>query len=154
MKSNEGKFMEHFSILIDQHKNIRNLLQAVQKKIPIQERTELLKRILTEINAHTLVEERHVYPVLENFEPLKREVYGFWREHERLRQELHSVIAVAQDERQFQNQMVRLSQTFEEHIKEEENRIFPEASKVVPKEELKKIDRNIAISVEQTKKVA
>ncbi len=146
--------MAHFLILFEQHKSIRNLITLIQKQISPQERNEVLRRIRLEIESHTALEEAHVYPVLENFEPLKREVFGFWREHERLKQELKSVIAVQQDDRLFQNQLIRLNQAFEEHIKEEESRIFPDAFKLVSKDQLEKIDHNLQIATQQTKKVA
>jgi hypothetical protein len=146
--------MEHFNILFDQHKAVRQLIVSVQKHSSSSERLEILNRIRSEIESHTSLEEQFVYPVLENFEPLKREVFGFWREHERLRQELRNLIAVCQDDRQFQTQMIQVNQAFEDHIKEEESRIFPEAFKVVPKDQLVKIDRNLHSAVQLTKKVA
>ena len=146
--------MEHFVILIEQHKAVRKFIQAAQKSESAQERSEILNKIRVEFEAHMALEEKHVYPVLENFESLKREVFGFWREHERIRQDLRQAIATSQDERQFQSLLARLTQSFEIHVREEENRIFPEACRVVPKHQLESVDRNIDLSVKQTKKVA
>jgi hypothetical protein len=146
--------MENLAVLLNQHKSIRSLLQVVQKHLSSHDRNETLHRIRSEIENHTSLEEAHVYPILENFEPLKREVFGFWREHERLRTELESVLAVYQDEEQFQKNLIRLNQTFEEHIKEEETQIFPEACKIVPKEQLEKIDRNLEAATQRTRKIA
>lgn len=150
----ELEYMEHFRVLLDQHKAVRQLLQTVQKQGSSKERVDLIRQIQSEVNSHTVLEENHVYPVLENYEPLKKEVFSFWREHQKLRQEIQNLMSIHQDERQFQTVLGRVNQMFEEHIRDEENQIFPEACKVIPKDQLQKIDQQLQTAIEQTRKVA
>jgi hemerythrin-like domain-containing protein len=135
--------MDHVVVLMNQHKSIRNLLKAAQKSGTVQERTGLLDRLRSEIDLHTYLEESQVYPVLEDYDSLKSQVYGLWQEHERLRQELQSALSVHQDERAFQARLSRLRQLFEEHMREEEVHIYPNARKLLSPDLLERLERNL-----------
>lgn len=146
--------MDHLEILINQHKSIRKLLHLAKESENLQNRVECLDRLKSEIELHTFLEEAEVYPVLENYDSLKRQVYGFWREHERLKQELHSLLSVHQDERAFQSLLSRIDELFEEHVREEENHIFPEARKLLNAGMLEKLEQDLKSTMKQGKMAA
>jgi iron-sulfur cluster repair protein YtfE (RIC family) len=135
--------MDHLETLIKQHKNIRHLLQSAQSLPSGKERSQILDQLRSEIDLHTYLEEAYVYPVLEEYDHLKRQVYGFWREHERLKQRVQSTSSVHQDEKKYQALLSQLIGVFEEHVREEEVHIFPEARRIMGAEQLEQIERNL-----------
>lgn len=137
------EYMDHFEILITQHQSIRQKLHSAQTASGATERTRLLERIRTEIELHTYLEEAHVYPVLEVFDSLRRQVFGFWKEHEWIRVALEETLSVHQDERMFQARLSELSSKFEEHAREEERHIFPEARRLLSSDQLERMERKL-----------
>lgn len=143
--------MDPLSILVDQHKSIRSLLEAVKKPGP--ERTKRIERLHSELDLHMYLEESHLYPALENYDSLKSQVFTFWKEHERIREELQALHSVHQDEHAFRGRRSRLSSFFEEHVREEESHVFPEARKLLGSDQLEKIARDL-LAATQGKGVA
>lgn len=135
--------MDHLKILIAQHQSIRQKLHSAQATNGVAERSRILEQIRSEIELHTYLEEAHVYPVLENFDSMKRQVFGFWREHERIRVAIQEALSVHQDERVFQTRVSSLVALFEEHVREEEHHLFPEARRLLSADQLEKMERNL-----------
>ena len=135
--------MDHLETLIKQHKSIRHLLQSAQSLTSGKERSQVLEQLRSEIDLHTYLEEAYVYHVLEKYDHFKRQVYGFWREHERLKQGIQSTLSVHQDEREYLAHLSQLIGIFEEHVREEEVHIFPEARRIMGSAQLEQIERNL-----------
>ncbi len=141
--------MDKLEILLTQHREIRKLLrEAVRPKSPA-DRVRALEEARSEIDFHTYLEESSVYPILEDYDSLKRQVYGFWREHEKIHQELHAVLSIHQQEELFQEKLSSLIALFEEHVREEEVHIFPEARKLLGTDRLEIIARELKIRISE-----
>lgn len=145
--------MDQLSALIDQHRSIRKLITAGERSKSARERVRLLDQIRSEFEFHAYLEESYVYPVLEDYERLKQQIYGFWKDHEAFRAGLQNLESVHQNERLFQERLIKLAGLFEEHIREEEIHIFPEARKLIGADQLDQIERSIKKSI-QEKKIA
>ncbi|MGZ3709014.1 MAG: hemerythrin domain-containing protein, partial [Bdellovibrionota bacterium] len=104
--------MDPLSTLIDQHKHIREHLEAVKK--PGLARPKLLEELRSQLDFHMYLEECCVYPLLEDYDELQSQVFGFWAEHEHLRAELQQLLEAQQDEDLFQANLVSLGAFFEE----------------------------------------
>lgn len=99
-------------------------------------RREILQALTSELNVHEAIEEQVLYPALEPHPEAHEVVLEGFQEHhfaDMIVKELHEV---ATDDEQWGAKFKVLKENVEHHISEEENRLFPAARGVLPKEEL------------------
>lgn len=141
--------MDQFEVLVTQHREIRKLLHEALQSKSAADRVHALEAVRSKIEVHTYLEEACVYPMLEDYNSLKRQVYGFWREHDKIRQEQQSTLLIHQQEQEFQVRLSALISLFDEHVREEEVHIFPEARKLLGADQLETMARNLKAMISE-----
>jgi hypothetical protein len=141
--------MQRFETLINQHHSIRKLIKSITQESSAEKTSEILIKLRNEIDFHTYLEEVYVYPALENYHELKREIYSLWTEHERLRETIDSLLFSHQNEKLFRSHLKELTTIFEEHIHEEEHHTFPDARRLLGSSGIEKIENHLKTAIAQ-----
>lgn len=105
----------------------------------VKKRTELLKTLTRELNAHELIEEKVLYPALQSHPQAKDIVLEGYQEHhvaDLIVGELHGL---ARDDEQWGPKFKVLKENIEHHIKEEEGQMFRTARGIFSAEQLQQL---------------
>ena len=126
------------ALLMADHRRFENLLKEGEATTERAKkgRREILKALTSELNVHEAIEEQILYPALEPHAEAHDLVLESFQEHhvaDLVVKELHDV---ATDDEQWGAKFKVLKENVEHHISEEENKMFPAARGVLPKEEL------------------
>lgn len=143
------------ALLENDHRRVQKLLKQGEKtgERAAGRRAQLLETLTAELRAHELIEERVLYPALEE-QPEAREVAleGFQEHHvvNVIIEELHRVAA---DEEQWGAKFSVLKENLEHHIEEEEGEMFRTARGLFSQEELDAMGAKMAaIKAEQARR--
>lgn len=134
------------ALLETEHRQLEKLLAQGEETTEraIKGRTELLKRLTTELADHELIEERVLYPALQAHAEARDIVLEGFQEHhvaDIIVNELHQV---AKDDEQWGAKFKVLKENLEHHIQEEEGAMFRTARAVLGREELQALGARMA----------
>jgi hypothetical protein len=130
-----------FQILEREHRRFEQLLAQGEDTTERARKTrrELLDTLLSELNAHELMEEKILYPALEKHPETREIVLEGFEEHH-----VADVIAaelsnVATDDEQWGAKFKVLKENIEHHIEEEEREMFRVARGIFSRDELREL---------------
>jgi len=145
--------MDAIGLLKADHKKVKGLLEQLESTTEraASKRKKLLGQIESELKAHTSVEETIFYPAFRDAVKKKedREMYfEALEEHHVVKLVLPEIAATDPSSEEFGAKAKVLKELVTHHAKEEEKDMFPEAKKVLSKEEL----MELGAEMEQSKK--
>jgi hemerythrin superfamily protein len=131
-------------LLKEDHKKVKALLEALEKTTERagKRRAVLLRQIKTELTVHTNIEETIFYPAFRDAVAKKedREMYfEALEEHHVVKLVLPEIEATDPTSEPFGAKAKVLKELVTHHAKEEEREMFPEARKVLDKDELQQL---------------
>ena len=137
------------SLLKADHKKVKGLLEELEKTTEraAQKRTKLLGKIETELRVHTNIEETIFYPAFRDAVQKRedREMYfEALEEHHLVKMVLPELQATDPTSEPFAAKAKVLKELVTHHAKEEERDMFPEAKKVLDKEQLIELGARMA----------
>lgn len=143
-----------FNLLINDHKKVKALLKEILSTSSSDKakRTEMFATLKHELQAHEKIEERYVYPPLEEKKPTHDKTEEAYEEHhvvDLLLKELDK-LDVTKDE--WIAKLTVLEENLIHHIKEEEKDLFIKAKKVLSQNTLDQIEESIETAKEQAPK--
>jgi hemerythrin-like domain-containing protein len=126
------------ALLKTDHRRFENLLKEGEATTERAKkgRREILKALTSELNVHEAIEEQVLYPALEPHAEAHDIVLESFQEHHVADMQIKELHEVATNDEQWGAKFKVLKESVEHHISEEENRMFPAARGVLPKEEL------------------
>jgi Hemerythrin HHE cation binding domain. len=129
------------SLLKADHKKVKGLLEELEQTTErgAKKRKKLLDQIENELRAHTNIEETIFYPAFRDAVKKKedREMYfEALEEHHVVKMVLPDIQGTDPTSEPFAAKAKVLKELVTHHAKEEEKEMFPEAKKVLDKEEL------------------
>jgi hemerythrin-like domain-containing protein len=139
--------MDAIRLLETDHRRMENLLKKGDETTArgVKARTELLKTLTRELNAHEHIEETVLYPALRSHPEAKDIVLEGYEEHhvaDLIVKELHGL---ARDNEQWGPKFKVLKENIEHHIEEEEDTMFPTARGIFSREELQALGELMAL---------
>ncbi|MBY0493008.1 MAG: hemerythrin domain-containing protein [Cyanobacteria bacterium] len=125
-------------LLKTDHRRFENLLKEGEATTERAKkgRREILKALTSELNVHEAIEEQVLYPALRPHAEAHDIVLESIEEHHVADTQIKELHDVATDDEKWGAKFSVLKESVEHHISEEENRMFPAARGVLPKEEL------------------
>jgi hemerythrin-like domain-containing protein len=128
-------------LLETDHRRMQGLLKQGEETTAraVKTRTELLKALTRELNAHELIEEKVLYPALQSHPAAKDIVLEGYQEHhvaDLIVRELHGL---ARNAEQWGPKFKVLKENIEHHIEEEEGEMFRTARGIFSREELQQL---------------
>lgn len=141
------KSVDAITLLKDDHKKVRGLLEQLEKSNSSTRREQLSSKIEMELKVHTQIEEEIFYPAFRDAAQKKDDREMFFEAKE----EHHVVDLVMPEVREtepsadeFPAKAKVLKELVLHHAKEEEKEMFPRAKKLMSKDELNELGDRLA----------
>ena len=135
--------MDAVSLLIADHNRVRGLFarfQEAEESKDTAQMAQLAKKILTELEVHTTIEEEIFYPAVKDAgEELKEVVDEGIEEHHVADTLMAEVKTLSPDDDAFAAKMKVLIESVEHHAEEEEKELFPPTRKAFDKDALEEL---------------
>lgn len=140
--------MDAIQLLKADHQEVKQLLTELADTTTraVKKRAELLEQIRINLKAHTQIEEEIFYPAFKKAGQ-KEEAKMYYEAMEEHRAAgdlvLPDLLNTATDSEQFGGRAKVLKELVEHHVKEEEEEMFKDARKLLSKEELKELGKQM-----------
>lgn len=124
-----------YDILKAEHKQVADLIQQAMR----DGSKETFFKIKAKTEPHLLGEEKLFYPILEEKSKLRDLVSHAYEEHNEIKSissELENMAAGSSD---WTSKIKELNESVSHHVEEEENKVFPEAQKVLSNDKAQQI---------------
>jgi hemerythrin-like domain-containing protein len=137
--------MDALEILKDDHEQVRYLVNELARTTESQEAeaAKLLAELSNALSLHTRIEEEVLYPALEPFDETTDLVKEGRNIHQEVGELIKQISFVSPGKEQFQDRVAELRDKFEQHIDENESRIFPEAEEIFSNNRLRQLGKRM-----------
>ena len=142
--------MDAITFLTNDHKVVRGMLEelAATTTRAVKTRTELLRKIAAELEAHTQIEEEIFYPAFKQAGEKSDDDKMFFEAMEEHRAAgdlvLPDLLQTEVGSDQFSGRAKVLKELVDHHAKEEEKEMFPRARKLMGKAQLQELGERLA----------
>ena len=140
--------MDAFSLLKADHREVAELFDELESASG-KSKLSVFAQIKTALDLHAHIEEKFFYPALEEPKQTHDITLEAYEEHDvvkKLLQELNRAKAV-NDEWEAQTKVLR--ENVEHHVEEEENELFPKATKVLSRDEIETLGEEMQAEKER-----
>ncbi|MFC7401411.1 hemerythrin domain-containing protein [Citricoccus sp. GCM10030269] len=138
-------------VLTTDHRQMLELLDQVQRTADPSERRDLADTVIAEVMRHSVAEEMHVYPVIEEHVPNgTEEVEHDKKEHDELVDVMKELEGADAADAAFLDLVKRMQDMLDHHVHDEEDEQFPKLRAHIPAEKL----RELGTKVEKAKELA
>lgn len=143
--------MTLFEVLIEDHRKVAKLLEESNETTEraLKTRQELLGKIKKELDLHTTIEEKFLYPLLKDFEETKDLTLESYQEHHVVKMLISELEKTPPESETWGAKLTVLKENVEHHVKEEEGSLFPKAKKVLTKDQIDRIG-NVMLEFKRT----
>jgi len=138
-------------ILTEDHREVTDLLKEITTSSDPEVRRDLADIVIAELVRHSVAEEMHVYPVMRELLPDGEQAVDHdTKEHKEIERTLKELEGADATTPRFDELIVSLSATLDDHVRDEEDEQFPRLRSRVPQDRLVELGRK----VETAKKAA
>lgn len=124
-----------YDILSAEHRQVADLLQQAMR----DGSKETFFKIKAKTDPHLLGEEKLFYPVLQQKEELRDLVDHAFEEHNQIKSISSELESMDAGSKNWTSKVKELNETVTHHVQEEENKVFPEAQKVLSQDRAQEI---------------
>ena len=117
--------MNALELLQGQHREVEQLMEKVAPSGGA-EKIALLGKIAESLTLHARLEERHLYPLLRQH-GLEQQVDHSLEEHTQMRRLVSEILELKRSDPRLDQAFGQLENVVRDHVREEENEIFPKA---------------------------
>jgi hemerythrin superfamily protein len=138
-------------VLEHDHREVEELFDQIETATDAGERRELTDQMITELIRHAVVEEQYLYPAARERVPdgdalVDQEI----ADHNEVEEALKALEDIDSDDPNFMTTFRQMSENVKEHVKEEEEELFPKLRQHATVDEL----RELGEKVQRAKKLA
>ncbi|MGH8273282.1 MAG: hemerythrin domain-containing protein [Gammaproteobacteria bacterium] len=131
-----------YEVLTRQHGEAKEMLDSLSRTSAesaedVRKRQTTSHRLVAELISHNEAESLTLYKRLLEFEDIRNRVEEHRREHETVDTELQGLLNVNVEDDAWLEKLLEIKKAVERHIEDEENRLFPEARKLLDRGEAK-----------------
>jgi hemerythrin superfamily protein len=130
--------MDALELLQQDHERVKKLLKRVELTGDRKQQKQIFNEIKAELQAHTRIEEKIFYPVMEQHEELRAMALEGLERHKQVRTLLRQMARISSSDK-FKPKLKTLHDHIEHHSREEEGEFFPKIREVVNSAELEKL---------------
>ncbi|HJU17701.1 MAG TPA: hemerythrin domain-containing protein [Stellaceae bacterium] len=137
--------MDLYQMLIQDHREVDSLFEKIEKsgKGASKTREQLFDKLRQELELHTQVEERIVYPDFKKHEGTREFIGEALEEHGEVKKMLQQLSKMEPGEAEWSTRIEELKQAVQHHVRDEEQKIFPAARKEIGKQEADDLARRV-----------
>lgn len=145
--------MDAIELLKEDHDKMKDLLEEIEDtdRSDAQRRRELYRQIRAELKLHERLEETLLYPELKQHEETREITLEGFEEHHAANLILDELCDVPVGDENWGPKAKVLKEMIEHHIEEEEGEMFKGAKRVLGKERLEEIGRQMQAMKEEKK---
>jgi len=141
--------MDALALLKKDHELVKDIFKKIEEAEDDQEeRTSLFEQLMDEISVHERIEEEIFYPALQKLPNAKEDVAESFEEHHVVDM-IVTEMDVEPDDEKWKAKFTVMKENVEHHIKDEEEKLFPKAEKLLGKEKLGKLGAEMAALKEE-----
>lgn len=123
--------MDIYGLLSEDHARVHSLFTTMDSSGDPAERQRLLDQLKRELDLHTQLEEELFYPELLHSQRTGDRVRHALHEHGEIHREMMALSGVDADSDSWRERFQAVRARIEDHVKEEENQLFPQARQVL-----------------------
>ncbi len=140
-----------FEMLKKDHDNVKELFEQIQEdgEMEMEDREDLFSKIEQELEIHMEGEERFFYPALKESDEAQEKALEAYEEHHVAKTVLEEASDMDKDDERWEAKIKVLNELIDHHIQEEEGEVFRIAKKVLDKQQIQEIARQIQENKEQ-----
>lgn len=142
--------MNALELIKSDHERMRALLEEALDAREPQDRVEMLHSIRTELTAHEQMEEEVFYPALRAHGEAAQAVLESLEAHQVVEMLLDDLLDLPEESDEWHARLKELQEAAEQHMAEEEEKVFAKAREVFSAEELDQL----GVRMEETKAAA
>jgi hemerythrin superfamily protein len=138
-------------VLTHDHREVEELFDQIEQASDPSERRELTDQVITELVRRSVAEEQYLYPAArEHIPDGDAIVYGEIADHNEVGEALKALEGIDADDPDFMSTFRRMSDDVKQHVREEEDELFPVLREHATAEEL----QDLGEKVERAKKIS
>jgi hemerythrin superfamily protein len=132
--------MDIFEMLKKDHREVKDLFESLlESDANGEDREELFQQLRQALELHSAIEEKYLYPALQEVEETRDMALESIEEHRIVKQLLEELEDLDPEDEQWNAKLKVLMENVEHHVEEEEKELFKKAQKVLSKDELKEM---------------
>ena len=137
--------MDLYQMLIQDHRTVDDLFEKIEKsgEGASKTRQQLFDKLRQELELHTQVEERIVYPDFKKHSGVKDFIGEALEEHGEVKKMLQQLGRMEPGEKDWSAKIAELKNAVQHHVREEEHEIFPAARKEIGEQEADDLARRV-----------
>lgn len=131
--------MNAVELLKTDHRKVQEFFDQVKATENEKQHKQLYKKIKTELETHTYIEEKVLYPALKKREQFKDMVLEALEEHLQVKTLIRNMDRLAEGNERFDAKLKVLIDNVEHHVEEEEEELFPKVESEFSETELEEL---------------
>jgi hemerythrin superfamily protein len=137
--------MDAYQILMKDHRKVEDLFEKIEKTEDgdRKERAELFNKLREELELHTEIEERLLYPEMKKLQRTKQLAGEALEEHGEVKRLLNELAKLSPAEERWSDMIEELDHAVQHHVREEEEQMFPAARKELTEGRANELGRQI-----------
>ena len=135
--------MNGLELLKDDHRKIQGLFEQVKMTESERQRKQIYKKIKAELETHTYIEEKVLYPSLKKHEEFREITLEAIEEHLQMKTLLRDIDRLQEGSERFEPKLMVLMQSVNLHIEKEEGEMFPEVEERFSEEQLEELGQHL-----------
>lgn len=138
--------MDLYDILMKDHRTVEDIFEKIDNsgKRAFKTRQQLFDKLRMELELHTRLEERIVYPDFKKHPGTEKFVGESLEEHGEVKRMLRDLGRMSPEAAEWPERIAELKKAVMHHVDDEEGKIFPVARKEIPDEEAEKLAKRVA----------
>ena len=142
-KSRGKKEVTFFDLLKQDHDKVKDIFQQIEEDEDGENREELFAGLQSELQTHIDLEEKLVYPVMQQSEELREKILEAYEEHNVAKHVLNECSNLDLEDERWEAKCSVLREIVNHHLQEEEKNLFNMAKKALEKEKIQDITNQI-----------
>ena len=130
--------MDAFELLKTDHKKVADIFSAIESASG-QAKKRLFTRLKSELDLHAHIEEKFLYPALENKQPARDLTLEAYEEHKIVKELLGELASYGAPDDEWDAKLKVLKENVEHHVEEEEGELFDKAEDVLSEEQIEQL---------------
>lgn len=134
--------MDAFEILKTDHKKVSDIFAEIESASG-QAKTRLFTSLKSELDLHAHIEEKFLYPALENKAESRDLTLEAYEEHKIVKELLAELANYGAPDDEWDAKLKVLKENVEHHVDEEEGELFDKAEDVLSEEQIEKLGKDM-----------
>jgi iron-sulfur cluster repair protein YtfE (RIC family) len=137
--------MDVYQILMQDHRTVEQIFIEIEQtnNREVERREQLFGKLRVTLEAHTVVEEKIFYPEIDKYPSIKELVAEAFDEHAEFEQTLQQISELPTDRADWLEMIKELEEVVQEHVRKEEDKMFPAARKELDESRAEELGRQI-----------